>query len=115
MPLNRVKILHATGVVATFKFISYGNHDFTGSLKGTDYGILRISEVGSARKEDVPATSAGFKFFRDGVASGNMFTVHAFEGHEETYNFLRRDIAYNTHVDIPTDDCRLMSGHAKLA
>ena len=115
MPPNRLKIIHATGVVATFKFVSNGKHDFTGSFKGTDYGIFRISEVGSARKEDTPSTSAGFKFFRNGVASGNMFTVHAFEGHPETYNFLRRDIDYNTHVDIPTDDCRLMSGHAKLA
>ena len=115
MPPNRLKIIHATGTVALFKFVSRGNHDFTGALKGTDFGILRISEVGSARKGETPATSMGLKFFRNGVASGNMFTVHAFEGHKETYNFLRRDIDYNTHVDIPTDDCRLMTSHAKLA
>lgn len=106
MPPNRLKVIHATGCVAQFKFVSLNNHDFTGVFKGAEYGIMRISEVGSARREDTPNTSAGFKMFRDGVASANLFTVHAFEGHD-TFNFLRRDIDYNTMVDIPTDDCRL--------
>ena len=120
MPLNRVKILHPTGVTALFKFVSYKNHDFTGGFKGTDYGILRISEVGTVKKDEDPSTSMGLKFFRDGVESGNMFTLHAFEGHgevggEKTYNFLRRDIDYNTHVDLPTNECNLMTSHAKLS
>ena len=120
MPLNRLKILHPTGIVALFKFVSYKNHSFTGALKGTDYGLMRISEVGTAKATADPSTSAGFKFFRDGVASGNMFTLHAFEGHgaeggENTYNFLRRDIDYNTHVDLPTNRCSLMTSHAKLS
>jgi len=114
MPPNRLKFIHATGCVALMKFVSHNNHDFTGIFKGADYGIMRISEVGSSRREDKPNASAGFKFFRDGVASANMMTVHAFEGHD-TYNFLRRDIDYNTHVDIPTDSCRLTTSHAKLA
>ena len=115
MPANRLKILHPTGIVAQFRFVSDGNHDFTGSLKGTEHGIFRISEVGVSKHGEVASTSAGFKFFRDGVASGNMFTLHSFEGHEETYNFLRHDIDYKTHVDFPTDDCRNMTSHAKLS
>ena len=106
MPLNRLKILHPTGIISQFRFVSNNKHPFTGSLKGTEHGIFRISEVGAAKRGETASTSAGFKFFRDGVASGNMFTLHAFEGHE-TYNFLREDIHYNTHVDIPTDECRL--------
>lgn len=115
MPHNRVKILHATGVTALFKYVNTYDHAYTGSLKGTEYGVFRISEVGSARGTDAPATSAGFKFLRDGVAAGTMLTVHAFDGHEETFNFLRPDIDYNTHVDLPEDDCRLMTVSAKLA
>ena len=39
-------------------------------------------------------------------------TLHAFEGHE-TFNFLAVD--YNTYVDLPTNECNLMTSHAKLA
>ena len=46
MPPNRLKILHPTGVTGLFKFVSNDNHDYTGSLRGTDCGIFRISEVG---------------------------------------------------------------------
>ena len=47
MPPNRVKVIHPTGVTFLFEFISKGNHPFTGSLKGTKFGVGRISEVGS--------------------------------------------------------------------
>lgn len=115
MPPNRTKILHATGITGLFKFVSTEEHPYTGSLRGTDFGVYRFSEVGSARATDAPATSAGFKFLRNGVAAGTMLTVHDFQGHEETFNFLRPDIDYNTHVDLPEDDCRLMTVSAKLA
>ena len=113
MPPNRVKILHPTGVCALFKFISFGNHPFTGSLRGTEYGIFRISEVGVVGPEHVPSTSAGFKFLRDGVDAGNAFSLHAFEGHPDTYNFL--GVTYNTHVNLPTNECALETSHAKLS
>ena len=112
-PPNRVKVLHPTGVVGLFKFESFNNHPFTGSLKGTDYGVLRISEVGTVGSDKVPSTSCGFKFLRDGVDAGNAFTLHAFEGHADTYNFLSP--IYNTHVDLPTNECNLMTSHAKLS
>lgn len=96
MPPNRPKILHPTGVVGLFKFNSFGNHPFTGSFRGTDYGVYRISEVGAVDPNGAPSTSAGFKYLRDGVDAGNNFTLHAFEGHPETFNFL--GVTYNTHV-----------------
>ena len=113
MPPNRVKILHPTGTCALFKYEAFDNHPFTGSFKGTDYGILRISEVGVVGEEHVPSTSMGLKFLRDGVDSGNAFSLHAFEGHPDTYNFL--GVTYNTHVDLPTNECNLMTSHAKLS
>ena len=112
-PPNRVKVLHPTGVTGLFRFESYNNHPFTGSLKGTDYGVFRISEVGTVGADKVPSTSAGFKFLRDGVDAGNAFSLHAFEGHPDTYNFLKP--IYNTHVDLPTNECNLMTSHAKLS
>ena len=96
-----------------FKFVSYNNHDFTGSLRGTENGILRISEVGNLIEPGyTPSASAGFKFFRDGVESGNMLTLHDFNGHD-SYNFLAVD--YHTHVLLPENECSLMTSHAKLA
>ena len=52
------------------------------------------------------------KFLRDGVDAGNMFTLHAFEGHD-TYNFLKP--TYNTHVSLPKNECNLETSHAKLS
>ena len=115
MPPNRLKILHPTGVTGLFRFVSAGNHPYTGGLRGSEHGVFRISEVLSAKPDHTPGTSSGFKFLRDGVAAGTLLSVHAFEGHEETYNFLRPDIDYNTHVDLPKDDCTLRTVSAKLA
>lgn len=112
-PANRVKVLHPTGVCGLFRFESTGNHPFTGSLRGTDFGIFRISEVGSVGPDLVPSTSAGFKFLRDGVDAGNAFSLHAFEGHPDTFNFLKP--IYNTHVSLPENECNLMTSHAKLS
>ena len=81
MPANRLKILHPTGTVAKFKFVSYGNHPFTGVLRGADYGILRISEVADVNPEaGMSSPSMGLKFLRDGIDSANCFSLHAFEG-----------------------------------
>ena len=113
MPPNRVKILHPTGTVSLFRFESWDNHPYTGSFKGTEYGILRISEVGVVGPTHVPSESMGLKFLRDGVDAGNIFSLHAFEGHPDTYNFLHHE--YNTHVDLPTNECNLMTSHAKLS
>ena len=115
MPPDRSKFIHPSGTVMLFKFVSYGNHDYTGSLRGTEHGILRISEVGTVSPENVPSTSMGLKFFRDGQMSGNMVTLHAFEGHDFTWNFLKKEVNYNTHVTLPENECNLMTSHAKLA
>ena len=47
MPPNRLKIIHAVGTVALFKYVSLNNHSYTGAFRGTENGILRISEVGT--------------------------------------------------------------------
>ena len=99
MPPNRVKVIHPTGTTCLFEFESFDNHPYTGSLRGTKYGILRISEVGTVSEHMVPSTSAGFKFFRDGVDAGNAFSLHDFGGHPDTFNFLKP--TYNTHVPLP--------------
>ena len=114
MPPNRVKILHPTGVTGLFKLnVTNPDHPYTGSFRGTDYGVFRISEVATVGPEHVPSTSMGLKFLRDGVDAGNAFSLNAFEGHPDTYNFLKP--VYNTHVNLPENECNLMTSHAKLS
>lgn len=113
MPPNRLKILHPTGTVTKIKFVSRSNHNYTGVFRGADYGILRISEVADVDPEaGVSSPSAGLKFLRDGIDSANLFTLHAFEG-QPSYNFLRNSLF--SHVDQPTNECNLMTSHAKLS
>merc|ERR1711934_233120 len=114
MPPNRVKVIHPTGTCALFEFVvTTDDNPYTGSLKGTKYGILRISEVGTVSPDMVPSTSMGLKFLRDGVDAGNMFSLHAFEGHATTFNFLKP--VYHTHVTLPENECNLETSHAKLS
>lgn len=78
MPAGREKYIHAVGLHATFKFVSNGQHKYTGSLKGTDYGIIRISDTGpeAPSANAVPSTSAALKFFRNGRDSGNLVMMN---------------------------------------
>ena len=105
MPPNRVNVINATGVVGKFRFESFNNHPYTGSLRGTDHGIFRISEVGSIAEDLIPSASAEFKYLRDGVDAGNHYTLNSFEGHPDTFNFL--GVTYSTHVELPTNECLL--------
>ena len=65
----RTKYIHSVATVAPVKWVSAGNHPYSGLFTGMDYGIVRFSSA------TAPSTSAGFtpgsafKFFRDGVAS----------------------------------------------
>ena len=113
MPPNRLKIIHAVGTVALFEYVSLNNHSYTGAFRGTKNGILRISEVGTVSEFGTPSTSAGLKFFRDGVPSANIMTVNSFDGHPGNYNFL--GVSYNSHVPFSQNQCSLMTAQAKLA
>jgi len=115
MPEGREKSVHIVGLHATFKFVSAGEHMYTGSLKGTEHGIIRLSDTGPQEPsaETTPSASAALKFFRNGKESGNVVLMSAFEGHPETYDFL--DVNYWTNLEIPVDNkCELKTRMAKM-
>jgi hypothetical protein len=115
MPAGREKAVHVVGLHATFKFVSTGDHMYTGSLRGTDNGIIRLSDTGpqAPSADAVPSASAALKFFRNGTESGNLVLMNAFEGHSETYDFL--DVNYWTNLKIPVDNqCELKTRMAKM-
>ena len=46
LPKDRIKMLHQQGVVAPYRYVSTGDHDYTGLWDtGTEYGILRLSDA----------------------------------------------------------------------
>jgi len=42
---NRTKFIHAVGATGKVRFVSNGNHPYTGIFKGADQGIVRFSSA----------------------------------------------------------------------
>ena len=42
---KRTKYIHSVGVVSKCKFVSTGDHPFTGIFEGADYGFCRLSSA----------------------------------------------------------------------
>jgi len=117
MPEGREKSVHIVGLHATFKFVSAGDHMYTGSLKGTDNGIIRLSDTGPLEPsaDFIPSASAALKFFRSGKESGNVVLMNAFEGEENdrTHDFL--DVPMWTNLALPVDNqCEMKTRMAKM-
>lgn len=83
---TRTKYIHSIGVHAKVKFVSTGNHPYTGIFKGANYGIVRLS---AAAKPEIPgyvltgqplAPGMGLKFMRDGAESANLVTMYSVNG-----------------------------------
>jgi len=71
----RRKTVHTVGAVQQIRYVDKGGHGFTGLFSGSnDHGILRYSV--SAKGVYLPGIA--WKFFRDGVHSGNLQTVAPF-------------------------------------
>jgi hypothetical protein len=113
MPPNRNKILNGIGIHAQFRYESIGDHSYTGSLKGTARGILRISNYAPTDETLTPSFGVDFKFFRNRKESGNLVTKHSTSGHPDTFNFLK--VTYNTHLELSDNRCDSETREAKLA
>lgn len=73
--MPRRKTVHTVGAVQRIRYVDLGGHGYTGLFSGSnDHGILRYSV--SAKAVYLPGIA--FKFFRDGVHSGNLQTVAPF-------------------------------------
>jgi hypothetical protein len=67
--------------VQKIRWQSVGTHDFTGSFKGGEYGLIRYSLPAPEGSDSTMLPGIALKFFRDGVFSGN---IHAMDGLDAT-------------------------------
>jgi len=97
---TRRKYIHSVGTVGKVKFVSDGNHDYTGIFKGADYGYLRASSGQKPSKDAPLAPGFGLKFLRDGVDSANLVAMYGEHlGQKDDWNFFSND--FTTHISGP--------------
>lgn len=91
-PVGYVKSLHAHGVAAKVKFVAEPNSPYTGLLKGTDYGILRMSITADAGGKDF-APGIALKFLIDGRNSENISALYKLTGQGSNHNFFANELS----------------------
>jgi hypothetical protein len=111
-PSGRSKLIHSVGVSAQVKFVydaeTVNNLGYTGLFGGANYGVIRVSSAiqPDFTKENAADGSfiggAGFKFFRDGVASANFLAMHLLKPWD-SWNFFKYPLSNHlSHADLPT-------------
>jgi len=101
---TRPKLIHTQGPIAQCKFTSYNNHNYTGLLKGWNYGFLRFSVATEPTDKDPHGFKPGFglKVMRDKLPSGNFVAMYALTGYpNKTWNFFKHD--FTNHVPMFND------------
>jgi len=96
---HRKKVFHSVGVVAKGKFISLGNHNFTGIFKGSNCSVIRLST--SLETDFIPGVS--LKFFRNNYKSANIVCMYSLLA-QKSLNFFRHDVSNhppNLSANIP--------------
>merc|ERR1711879_1089194 len=75
---QRPKLIHSVGVVADAKFVPIGSYNYTGLFRGADDCFLRFSlATKPTTKPPVTIPGISLKCMRNGVESGNVYTVLA--------------------------------------
>lgn len=90
---TRTKYIHSVGVHGKVKFVSTGDHPYTGVFEGADYGIVRLSSAAKPTTDGSQplAPGMGLKFLRDGVSSANLVAMYSVEGTPNDWNFFSKD------------------------
>ena len=97
---ERNKYIHSVGTVAKCKFVSSGQHPFTGIFEGADHGIVRLS-VAQEPNKDVQNIAPGIalKFMRDGLESVSLVSMYSVDG-QPSWNFFAND--FTSHIPDAT-------------
>lgn len=79
-PQPRGKYMDALGAVVPVRFISAGNHAYTGLLKGAEHGLLRAGMALPSRPMDGKyfggvILGVALNFFRDGLPRSNIVFI----------------------------------------
>jgi len=98
------KYLHRRGSVAKVKYISTGDHPYTGVFKGGDCSLLRLSITFDPEKKKAFAPGFALKVLRSGVASSNVSALYTLTGQERNFNFFENPLSniVPTNKGFPT-------------
>ena len=97
----RDKTIHSVGNVGKVKWISTGDHTYTGIFKGADYGYIRLSSASRVNTKTPSMTPGmGVKFLRDGVDSANFVAMNSVDGQKDL-NFFAKD--WSNHIPASTN------------
>jgi hypothetical protein len=84
------------GSIAKVKWVSTGDHPYTGVFKGSDQAYARLSLAREPNPKKLTTTPGmGLKFLRDGVDSGDMVAMIGVDGHD-SWNFFKDD--FSNHI-----------------
>jgi hypothetical protein len=100
---ERSKLTHSIGCCAPCKFISYGNHPYTGIFRGCDTAVIRMClarqwDLMGDRDKFPISPSVSMKFFRDGQKSANTHLMYSLMG-QASFNMFQHDLT--NHVPQP--------------
>jgi hypothetical protein len=96
----RRKLIHSVGAVGEAKWVSKGNHPYTGCFKGARHVFVRLS-LAQKQKPDNITPGMAVKFIRARVKSGNFMSMFSLRG-QSSGNFFKND--FTNHVpDISKD------------
>ena len=100
---NRPKINHSQGTVALVSWEDLGDHPYTGLYKGSDMGLIRLSEGNFILPEAPGLTpTLAIKFLRDGMSSVNHLANTSFEP-SNSWNFFANE--FHSRIPLFEDEC----------
>ena len=93
---TRTKYIHSVGVVSKCKFVSTGDHPFTGIFEGADYGFCRLSSAAGPSSSQPLAPGLSLKFLRDGQPASDVVALYSVNGTPGDWNFFSKD--FSNHI-----------------
>ena len=103
---HRTKYIHSVGATGKVRFVPNVSHanQFTGVLKGADYGLIRLSSATQPSSSSPLGPGMGLKFLRDGVDSANLVSMFSVDGQPGDWDFFSHDF---TTTIAHTEDVKL--------
>lgn len=98
-PVGYEKPIHAYGAMATVKFESTGNHDYSGIFKGSECGLLRLSVTGDPNDRAF-APGLAWKAFVDGKNSRNVSALYTLSGQDDNHNFFANELSQYVSPEV---------------
>ena len=77
---TRTKYIHSVGVVSKCKFISTGDHQYSGIFKGADFGFCRLSSAIKPNSSQPLTPGISFKFLRSNTYSADVVALNSING-----------------------------------